>query len=676
MNNETQKNKSNTVPWYRRLRTGIEISPVTVTGKEVIDNLAKAKVDYAVIFMKDGDYAYYNSQFATKAPYLGERDLLRECLDEAKKHDIPIIAYCQVQYDGSSWEAHPEWRMKDVEGNDIKSRLCYNSDYLEQVKRLAAEMMEYEIAGFHFDMLDFGFGAPYGCWCDTCKQLFKEKYGIDMPQGMTWDDAWDKMLEFRCDSNASFAEELRRFVHEHRPEISVDFNYHGYPPFSWQVGERPVQHAVMSDFVTAEGLPWVFGYKMPSLISLFMAGTNTGAPYQCVTSRFVRNYADKTIRPVADTKWEVFTYLSHGGMCTIVDKSDYGGLEPVVFERIGEVFGEVSQKREYFGHKPVQEVGLYYSSRSRDWFGREDKPKYFRAFAGAHKALVESHISLGVIFDENISAERLREFPVVYIPNATILNDREVELFTKYVADGGNLLVTGLTGCYDRMGQPLDTFTLSDLIGAQLIERLEDDENYFRLPSTMTDELGRSLLQDIPPDCSLLTRETAAVFEATEAKSYGKIMSKDKAVGPAVFINRYDKGESVYLPCSPDGALGGEFRMPEHRFLIRNILRYLNPKPEVVIDAPLNVESVITYDDTNNRFIIHFVSYFSPTPPTIGSHVLMSPMEETFQYNATVEVQFPITRTEALNSTTQIAQQGNKIELEINEIHEALVVYS
>ena len=386
------------IPWYRRLWTGIEISPVTVTGKEVVDNLVKAKVDYAVIFMKDGDYAYYNSKIATKAPYLGERDLLRECLDEAEKHGMPIIAYCMVQYDGFSWNAHPEWRMKDYEGKEIQPRLCYNSGYIEQVKQFAAEMMEYEISGFHFDMLDFGFGAPYGCWCDTCKRLFKERYGIEPPQGVTWDDAWDKMLEFRCDSNARFSEELQRFVKSQRPDVAVDFNYHGYPPFNWRVGERPVQHAVMGDFVTAESLPWAFGYKMPSLMSVFLAGTNPGAPFQGVTSRFVRNYADKTLRPVADTKWEVFTCVSHGGMCTIVDKSDYGGLEPVVFERIGEVFGEVSQKSEYFGHKPIQEVGLYYSGRSRDWYGRDDGHKYFRAFAGAHKASVESHIPLGGYF--------------------------------------------------------------------------------------------------------------------------------------------------------------------------------------------------------------------------------------------------------------------------------------
>ena len=216
---------------------------------------------------------------------------------------------------------------------------------------------------------------------------------------------------------------------------------------------------------------------------------------------------------------------------------------------------------------------------------------------------------------------------------------------------------------------------LSDLIGAQLVERIEGNENYIRLPSTMAGELGKSLLRDIPSDCSLLTREETAVFETTGAEAYGEIMSRDKAVGPAVLVNQYGKGEVVYLPCPPDAALGGEFRMPEHRLLIRNILRYLDPQPEVVIDAPLNVESVVTHDDANNRYIIHFVSYFSPTPPTIAREVLMSPMEETFRYNAVVKVTFAVARAEALNQASQVVKKGSEIELTTDDIHEALVIY-
>ena len=130
-----------------------------------MDNLLLARAEYGVVFMRDGNNAYYNSKLTEKCRELGDRDLLRECLDEARKHGMPIIAYCQVQYatnlDGSSRMAYE----RRPDGKDINERLCYNSGYREFIKQLLGEMMAYEIVGFHVDMLDFGFsGAPYGCY--------------------------------------------------------------------------------------------------------------------------------------------------------------------------------------------------------------------------------------------------------------------------------------------------------------------------------------------------------------------------------------------------------------------------------------------------------------------------------------------------------------------------------
>ena len=276
-------------PWYRTKLVGIEVGPTganlqdpvymsQANGKRIVDCLRLAHADYGVVFMKDMEFAYYNSKVAAKCPGLGSRDLLGECLDEAKKHHLPIIAYCQVQYDSSSWRAHPDWRMKGVDGKDLDGRLCYNSGYLEFIKQVLGEMMNYPIVGFHVDMLDFGFGPPVGCFCPRCRELFRKKYNADMPRGITWDDNWDHMLQFRCDSNTHFCQEVQDFVHARRPELSVDFNYHGYPPFSWLPGEKPLQHAANGDFVTCEPLPWVFGHNMPSFLSLFLQGAGPRDP--------------------------------------------------------------------------------------------------------------------------------------------------------------------------------------------------------------------------------------------------------------------------------------------------------------------------------------------------------------------------------------------------------------
>ena len=399
------------------------------SGKRIVDCLRLAHAEYGVVFMKDMEYAYYNSKVAAKCPGLGSRDLLSECLDEAKKHNLPIVAYCQVQYDSSSWRAHPDWRMQDADGKDLGDRLCYNSGYLEFIKQVLGEMMNYPIVGFHVDMLDFGFGPPVGCFCPRCRELFRKKYGVDMPKGVTWDKKWDHMLQFRCDSNTRFCQEVQTFVHAKRPELSVDFNYHGYPPFSWLPGEMPSQHARNGDFVTCEPLPWAFGHNTPSFLSLFIAGARPEGPWQVATSRGVRGYHDFAIRPAAELSWEVFTYFAHGVQCTIVDKLNYdGGMDPVVYDRIGGVYSEIEAKREYFGHKPLPEVGLYYSSRSRDWYGRENPAKYNAAPWGAHRALVQSHIPMGVIVEVDLSLEQLRHYPVVYLPGVAIISEQEAAI--------------------------------------------------------------------------------------------------------------------------------------------------------------------------------------------------------------------------------------------------------
>jgi len=645
--------------------------------------------------MKDMEFAYYNSRVAKKAPGLGKRDLLRESINEAKKHRMPVIAYCQIQYDSSSSRAHPEWRMKDAGGKDIGGRLCYRSGYLEFIKQVAAEMMEYEIEGFHFDMLDFGFGPPHGCWCNICRKDFRRKYGIDMPDGVTWDNAWDQMLQFRCDSNTDFCRQLQSSVKAKRPDVAVDFNYHGYPPFNWVEGQEPVRHANNGDFVTAEGLPFKFGHYNPSLLALFMKGARDDRLVQGVTSRSVFDYHDFTVRPTADLKWEVFTYLAHGCQCTVVDKANYEGTcDPAVYDRLGRIFEEALQKRELFGHRPVQEVGLYYSARTRDWFARDDTPKYMQAVWGAHKALVQSHITLGFVMDESVSLERLREFPVIYIPHAAILIERETELFRQYVAGGGNLLITGLTGTYDKFGQFVTASPLASLIGAKLA-RIQADhpDNYIRLPGQLAEGQGKFLLDGIPADWPILTWGPLAVHEPTGATPFGELlvahrtpkniwdwrMSPDKVVGPAVLVNRIGKGAVVTVPCALDAAYAGDYRVPEHRKLIRNVIRHLNPRPPIQVDAPLNVEIAVSRNDADRRLHVHLISFTGP--PTSadvafskGSRVLPPLMEEELPYRASIRVAREFRNATVSEPNASIFAQGRTIILETSNCHTVVTI--
>src|SRR6185295_620338 len=176
-------------------------------GTDIVRRCVDAHCQYAVIWARDGDYAYYDSKFLIKCPGLGSRDSLREAVEAGRKQKLPIIAYCVVQQSGHFLDAHPEFEMRDAQINRI-GRFCFNSGYLDAMKQIVAEQLSYGIDGFHIDMLDQGFGPPYGCWCETCRQQFETEFKRPMPNGATWDEAWDLMLQFRYRSSEHFEKAL------------------------------------------------------------------------------------------------------------------------------------------------------------------------------------------------------------------------------------------------------------------------------------------------------------------------------------------------------------------------------------------------------------------------------------------------------------------------------------
>jgi len=698
------------LPWYRRSIVGIEVGPTGAqggidaddaefaarfSGKEIIERCLAAHAEYLVLWAKDNEFAYYDSTIVPKAPGLGARDVLAEAVEAARGQALPIIAYCEIQYPTYLLREHPEYRAIDIDGKEIPGRVCYNSGYLDHVTAIAAEMLAYGIDGFHFDMVDQGFGPPYSCWCKRCRALYRSEYKRSMPGSVKWDADWERMLEFRYNSSARFEQQLRENVRRLHSGASVDFNYHGSPPFSWEVGQRPVQHAHIGDFSTGECGLWAFGALHGSLATLIVAATKPGAVYQMVMQRGAYSYHDQTTRPLADLRWEAFTLLSHGAQVTIVDKTPYdGALDRVAYERMGQVFEEALRKREHFGHTPVQEVGVFYSSRSRDWFGKTNPALYQQACTGAHRALIYAHIPMGVLLDENLTVEKLNAFPVVYLPNTAILTHQEVEMLRAYVQNGGILLLTGMTGLYGPRGQELAESALSDLVGAKFTSRLTSLDNHIALPP----DGGRpaSLSRDIPTEWPFLVYGPAAIYEPITAEPFGLLfaphrtlrqrkgaekvtlpMSAGAPVGPAILINSYGKGKVVTLACSPDAGFASDYRTAEQRLIIRNVIRFLNPTPLIEVDAPLHVESIITSDVATGTIRVHLIGYLTPpgsSGPGHSQRTLPSLMEEAPLYRVRITVRQPFQHARALSPETEIIIVPGGIQATIHDVHETIVL--
>jgi hypothetical protein len=664
-------------------------------GRELVRRAVAARSEYLVVWVRDGDYAYHDSKLLPKAPGLGPRDPLREAVDEARRHTLPIIAYCVMQQGGHYLKAHPEWEMRGPDGQPI-GRFCLNSGYLEAMKQIVAEELTYGIAGFHIDMLDQGFGPPYGCWCPACRTQFEREFGHPMPAGATWDAAWDDMLEFRYRSSERFEKALAAHIRALDPAATVDFNYHGNPPFSFEVGQRPVQHAGNGDFITGETGVWGFSALTVGLNAEFYRAAVPHQRVQVAMQRGVRMYHDQTTRPLNDMRWELITLLAHGAFATMVDKTAFDGrLDPVAYERIGAAFEEARAKRAHFGHPAVAEVGLYFSSRTRDWLARDRPNDYFQGYLGAHKALAYEHIPWGVVLDENATAASLRRFPVIIVPNAGIVSAAEAERLRQYVEEGGRLVVTGLSGCFGRRGEPLQASTLEALIGARLVRKLGTVDNWARFSSADLRGLGLSE-NSLRADWPFLVKGPAAVFAPTTASPIGDLMapyrttrqtqgmegaewpmSADATVGPAILSNALGRGQVLSFACSPDFAVAGEHAVVEARKLLAAAVRRLNPRPRVRITAPANVEAIVTDDPVKRTIRVHLIGYDSPpqTMPTRERpYVLPALVEDAPMFRAVVELQSPPRSAKALNPSTDLKQVGARTEVTVSDIHEVILL--
>jgi len=115
----------------------------------------------------------------------------------------------------------------------------------------------------------------------------------------------------------------------------------------------------------------------------------------------------------------------------------------------------------------------------------------------------------------------------------------------------------------------------------------------------------------------------------------------------------------------------------EARKLFAGAVRFLHRIPRVHIEAPLNVESVVTDDPAARLLRIHLIAYQSP-PQTISAKqrpfIFPALVEEAPLYRVAVESAEPFAEAAALNSSTVLKTGGRRVEALVNDIHEVLLL--
>jgi hypothetical protein len=297
--------------------------------------------------------------------------------------------------------------------------------------------------------------------------------------------------------------------------------------------------------------------------------------------------------------------------------------------------------------RPIATVGVVWSQRNTDFFGREDpEGRVEQPRRGFTRALVRARILYLPVHVDQIEREAAR-FAVLILPNLGALSDKQAAAIRRFVEGGGGLIATGQTSLYDEWGDPRHDYALADIFGvrggkpATLTDRgnraRDANHTYLRLTPELRVNVEGPKSGD-EPAVSGIRHSALAGFEETDILPYGGTagplsieppaqslltfvpafpifppetawMRQPRTNIPGLVVSESRPGRVAFLPADIDHRFAID-NLPDHGNLLANLVRWaargkmpLDVRGHGMIDCEL-------YEQPG-RLILHLVNLTS-----------------------------------------------------------------
>ena len=562
------------------------------------------------------------------------RELVKACHDRGMKLSLGLPPFPSVAH----MEKHPDWRV-DPDGtgaaakrppkeDDLGTRLGCNlgpwGDYLIEV---CAELVaDYDVDGYSFD----GNYHPALCHCPACKTAYPKP----LPAKANLDDiAYREYLVWRGERLEDHYRRLQQRIKKAKPDaviMSWTVNAGRYGHFLYSPRAMPTRLNRLFDLPMQEW--WLDetnlgGSVAPTFGAAYLRATVGGRP--CASEPYLMTrgnpYGTDSF-PAHERLTRCLLAVSQGTV--LAESLGWPGHDPTPD------FAEIKKREPYMTRlEAVPWAAMLVSEQTRQFYAYKDITERFLPHVfGAFRMGLEEHLPVTLINDWDVTAESLRRFAVLVLPNAAALSDAQATAIREYVRAGGGLVATCETSLCDDLGRPRKDFALADVFGVSYQGRpkapltrpkLDEnfavalDDNYWKQRTgvaTLT-WANHPLVRDpkltqLVPRRSVIARgPLVAVSEPTrpdEAVVRMKPEGTDKAL-PAGVVRTFGKGRVVYLAAGLDAALWS-YAYPYQRRLLARAVEWAAREPApITVAAPLCVQAPSFTQPTKDgkRVVIH-----------------------------------------------------------------------
>ena len=583
-----------------------------------------------------GIVAFYQTAIAghPKSSGLDGRDLLAELVPRAHAKGLHVLARIDPSCAPRALAAqYPDWFARDRDGNFYAVNdfyvTCPNAGYYrDRMAEVVREMLtRHDVDGIWNNQGKFAAWDTDGCFCATCKALFKADSGFDLPLAEDWNDAaWLAYNEWRYRRIAAWVAHMHGVIHAAKPAaifiaaVQLMESLETIRPGGWDI-DYWLEHQDVPTFECQRRntAPW-----WPGIQAKYLSAVAPDKPRWMTVSYFYpwwRLYAT----PEAENRAWIAQQFANGVNSWLHINGGYSEL----FDRralapMREVFARLKRWEPYFdGAESAAQVALVYSRHTQDNYAGDDTHgRYLDAVRGYYCALLEAHVPFDVISDKFIDDERLRRYRVLVAPNMACVDDAAAAAIERFVAAGGALVATFETGMRTREGGPRAEPAFGKLFGVTVRGRRADLKSSYAHIVCAGDPLVAGLGDTdlIPNDGDLIEVDAAedrsvpltlippviAHSGATiSIPEYSAIRATTRV--PVAVHGQYGNGRTVYF-ANPMDALFYRYGFPDLGRVLANAVRHaLGDALDLEVDAPDFVD--IAWRVQPRRRLVHLINF-------------------------------------------------------------------
>ena len=398
--------------------------------------LTDARVNSVTLFSKcHHGWSYHPTQVGKIHPHL-HTDLLRAQYEACKEAGIAAPIYLSAGVDNLAAEEHPEWREVTAEGtyggwvsSPLQAgflMLDFLSPYLDYLCAQIEETVRLfpECDGIFLDIILQNPG------CSKWRLAHMARHGLDAER------AEDRQ---RC-AEAALQEYYRRST-----EAATSVRA-GMPVFHNSGHLQRGSRRLLPYFshLELESLPtggW--GYDHFPMSAKY--AVNLGLDFLGMTGKFHGTWGEFGGQKHPNAlRYECAAMLAFNSKCSIGDQlHPEGALDATTYRSIGIAYREVETKEPWCdAARPVSDIGVLSSEAEGQATGQGAPDE------GATRALLEGHFLFELV-DRTMDFGR---FKLLVLPDTIRIDDELKSLVDAYLAGGGRLLLTGVSGFWqDRL---------------------------------------------------------------------------------------------------------------------------------------------------------------------------------------------------------------------------------